>query len=109
MPVTGGARARRPVYPMGVAERLTGLSQRQIRYYEQKGLVHPERTPAGQRLFSAADIRRLRLIRQLLQQGHNATSIRILLDSATRFPPGRSRGAGQAAGRIAEPVASQER
>ncbi|PZN09430.1 MAG: hypothetical protein DIU69_08740 [Bacillota bacterium] len=65
---------------MGAAERLTGLSARQIRYYEQKGLISPARTPAGQRLFSAADIRRLCRIRQLLQQGHNATSIRILLE-----------------------------
>lgn len=72
------------VYPMGVAERLSGLSQRQIRYYEAKGLIRPYRTPSGQRLFTAAHIRQLRRIRQLLQQGHNVYSLRVLLAGSAR-------------------------
>ena len=78
---------REPVYTMGVAERLTGLSQRQIRYYEARGLIRLRRTPSGQRLLTAADIRQLRRIRQLLQQGHNIHSLRVLLAAPPRCAP----------------------
>ncbi|WP_460039408.1 helix-turn-helix domain-containing protein [Thermaerobacter litoralis] len=64
---------------MGAAERLTGLTQRQIRYYEAKGLVRLARSPSGQRLLTARDIRQLRRIRWLLQQGHNVHTMRVIL------------------------------
>ncbi|MEM8702308.1 MAG: redox-sensitive transcriptional activator SoxR [Pseudomonadota bacterium] len=41
-----------------LAER-TGLSVSAIRFYEEKGLVHPARNRGGQRRFMRADIRRL--------------------------------------------------
>ncbi|WP_306143414.1 redox-sensitive transcriptional activator SoxR [Roseibium sp. MMSF_3412] len=37
----------------------TGLSVSAIRFYEEKGLVHPARNSGGQRRFMRADIRRL--------------------------------------------------
>lgn len=58
-----------PVYPMGVAERLTGLTARQIRYWEQYGLLTPSRTKGGQRLYSDADLLRLKEIKRLLGEG----------------------------------------
>jgi len=59
-----------PLYPMAVAERLTGLSRRQIRYYEQHGLLRPHRTGGGQRLFSPSEIRTLLRIKQLMAKGY---------------------------------------
>lgn len=58
-----------PVYSMGVAERLTGLTGRQIRYWEQQGLIRPARTRGRQRLYSEADIVRLKEIKRLLAEG----------------------------------------
>lgn len=58
-----------PVYSMGVAERLTGLTSRQIRYWEQQGLIRPARTKGRQRLYSEADIALLKEIKRLLADG----------------------------------------
>jgi len=58
-----------PVYPIGVAERLTGLTSRQLRYWESQGLVKPARTKGRQRLYSEADIARLKEIKRLLGEG----------------------------------------
>lgn len=58
-----------PVYSMGVAERLTGLTGRQIRYWEQHGLIAPSRTRGRQRLYSEADIARLKEVKRLLGEG----------------------------------------
>lgn len=58
-----------PVYSMGVAERLTGLTARQIRYWEQQGLLAPARTKGRQRMYSEADILRLKEIKRLLNDG----------------------------------------
>ena len=46
--------------PLGVAEaaRLLGLSPHTLRYYEQEGLVRPERNASGYRGYSAAGLRR---------------------------------------------------
>jgi DNA-binding transcriptional MerR regulator len=57
------------VYPIGVAQRLTGLTARQIRYWEQHGLLAPARTPGGQRLYSDSDILKLKEIKRLLGEG----------------------------------------
>ncbi|MFZ5815623.1 MAG: MerR family transcriptional regulator [Bacillota bacterium] len=58
-----------PVYSMGVAERLTGLTARQIRYWEQNGLLAPARTRGRQRMYSEADILRLKEIKRLMHDG----------------------------------------
>ena len=58
-----------PVYPMSVARELTGLSERQIRYYDSMGLVIPKRTPGGHRLYSEKDIERLAWVARLIARG----------------------------------------
>ncbi|MFZ5827141.1 MAG: MerR family transcriptional regulator [Bacillota bacterium] len=58
-----------PVYSMGVAERLTGLTARQIRYWEKHGLLAPSRTRGRQRMYSEADILRLKEIKRLMHEG----------------------------------------
>lgn len=57
------------VYSMGVAERLTGLTGRQIRYWEQHGLLAPSRTKGRQRMYSEADVLKLKEIKRLLADG----------------------------------------
>lgn len=68
-----------PVYPIGVAQKLTGLSGRQIRYYEAEGLLTPHRTKGNQRLYSPSDVDVLVRIKELLQQGLNIEGVRAKL------------------------------
>lgn len=73
-------------FSIGDVERETGLSQRQIRYYERKGLVRPMRTPGGHRLYSSADVERLRAVATWLARGYNLAQARAALEAgaATR-------------------------
>lgn len=66
----------RPVYPISVVRKLTGLSERQIRYYGEKGLVVPWRTSGGQRLYSSFDVDNLRRIKLLLGKGRKIDEIK---------------------------------
>ncbi len=55
----------RPRYMISVAAELVGMHPQTLRIYESKGLLRPKRTPGGTRLYSEADVERLRLIQQL--------------------------------------------
>jgi len=55
----------RPRYMIGVAAELVGMHPQTLRMYEQKGLVRPGRTAGNTRLYSDADVDRLRLIQRL--------------------------------------------
>src|SRR5919106_6114675 len=52
-------------YMISVAAELVGMHPQTLRLYETKGLVSPSRTPGGTRLYSEADLDRLRLIQRL--------------------------------------------
>ncbi len=54
-----------PRYMISVAAELVGMHQQTLRMYESKGLVRPARTPGGTRLYSDADLERLRVIQRL--------------------------------------------
>lgn len=45
----------------------TGWSARMLRYIEQSGLVSPERTAGGYRIYGAAELQRLRTLKELLE------------------------------------------
>ena len=62
------------VFPIGTVMKLTDLTARQIRYYEDQGLIQPERTAGNRRMYSLkdADVRRI-LHDELLQQGRFTT------------------------------------
>ena len=54
-----------PRYMISVAADLVGMHPQTLRLYEAKGLVRPGRTPGGTRLYSDADVERLRLVNRL--------------------------------------------
>ena len=58
----------RPRYMISVAADLVGMHPQTLRIYEQKGLVSPKRTAGNTRLYSEADLERLRLINQLTSE-----------------------------------------
>src|SRR4051812_45366443 len=55
----------RPRYMISVAADLVGMPPQTLRIYEAKGLVRPQRTAGNTRLYSEADLERLRLIQRL--------------------------------------------
>ena len=55
----------RPRYMISVAAELVGMHPQTLRIYEAKGLIRPKRTAGNTRLYSEADVERLRLIQQL--------------------------------------------
>ena len=54
------------VYTMAVAARLAGMHPQTLRKYERAGLLRPARQGGNQRLYSAADLRRLNRIQFLV-------------------------------------------
>ncbi|MFI6288260.1 MerR family transcriptional regulator [Streptomyces sp. NPDC051018] len=54
---------------IGELSRRTGVSERLLRYYEQQGLLHPERRSSGYRDFGEGDVDLVRRIRTLLSAG----------------------------------------
>lgn len=78
-----------PVYPIGVVQKLTGLTGRQIRYYEKMGLLRPHRTQGNQRLYSPDDVDLLLKVKALLAEGLNIEGVKAkLAETEGRPPPG---------------------
>ncbi|MDB4895472.1 MAG: regulatory protein MerR [Firmicutes bacterium] len=71
---------------MADVRRLTGLTERQIRYYDTQQLVVPERTQGGHRVYTQAHIDRLLLVRDLLKGGLSIPEIRQRLESLGSAP-----------------------
>jgi MerR family transcriptional regulator, heat shock protein HspR len=70
----------RPRYMISVAAELVGMHPQTLRMYEQKGLVQPQRTAGNTRLYSEADLERLRLIQKLTTQlGLNLAGVEAVL------------------------------
>lgn len=65
---------------MKEAKEKTGLSSRQIRYYDEQDLIFPERSIGNQRLFSEGDIKRLLKIKELLSKGNSIETVRSKLN-----------------------------
>jgi MerR family glutamine synthetase transcriptional repressor len=72
-------RRNMALFPIGIVMKLTELTARQIRYYEQNGLIHPARTEGKQRLFSFNDVDRLLEIKALIEKGLNIAGIKQVL------------------------------
>lgn len=64
------------VITIGVVSELTGLSERKIRYYEERKLVFPDRTSSGTRKYSFLDIEKLVAISNDLEDGVSTFEIR---------------------------------
>ena len=68
-----GPRKRRqqtdkPLYMISVAGKPTGKNPQTLRIYERKELIKPQRSFGNTRLYSEADIERLRFIQHLTQE-----------------------------------------
>jgi DNA-binding transcriptional MerR regulator len=68
------------VYGISVAAEQVGMGVQNLRLYEARGLIQPDRTEGGTRRYSANDLTRLRRIRDLLEAGLNLVGIGMVLD-----------------------------
>ena len=75
----------RPLYMIGIAAELAGVHPQTLRAYEQKGLVTPQRTRGGTRVYSQADLERLALINELTEEGINLAGVMRILDLQSRL------------------------
>lgn len=64
------------VITIGVVRELTGLSERQIRYYEERKLIFPERSSGGSRKYSFSDVELLMEIANKMEDGIQTHEIR---------------------------------
>jgi MerR family transcriptional regulator/heat shock protein HspR len=69
----------RGVYGISVAAELSGMGVQNLRLYERRGLLEPDRTDGGTRRYSRDDVHRLRRISVLLADGLNLAGIAMVL------------------------------
>ena len=72
-----------PVFSISVVTKITQLTARQIRYYEEKKLFTPKRTEGNTRLFSFNDIDKLLTIKDLLTKGFSLKAIDEIINKKT--------------------------
>jgi MerR family transcriptional regulator/heat shock protein HspR len=76
----------RPLYMISVAAQLAGMHPQTLRIYERKRLIRPKRSAGNTRLYSDADIERLRLIQRLTQdEGVNLAGVVRILELEDRI------------------------
>jgi MerR family transcriptional regulator/heat shock protein HspR len=69
-----------PCYVISVAARMVGLHAQSLRHYERVGLVRPSRSQGRVRLYSQADVARLRQIQRLIQDlGVNLAGAEVII------------------------------
>ena len=73
--------ADRGVFMISVAAELADMHPQTLRMYEQRGLIEPKRSPKGTRLYSHADVQRLRRIQQMTAElGLNLAGVEKVLE-----------------------------
>lgn len=83
---SNGASPQQPLYVISVAARMVGLHPQTLRHYESLGLINPQRTEGNIRLYTPADIDRLRQINRLTDElGVNLAGVQIILDMRERL------------------------
>ena len=75
-----------PCFVISVAARIVGVHAQTLRYYERAGLIWPSRTVGRQRLYSMADIERIRRLRTLTEDmGVNLAGAEVALKLMARI------------------------
>ena len=75
-----------PCFVISVAARMVGLHAQTLRYYERVGLVMPSRSGGRQRLYSMADVERLRRIKTFVDElGVNLAGAEVALKLIDRI------------------------
>ncbi len=74
-----------PCFAISVAARIVGVHAQTLRHYERVGLIWPSRTTGRQRLYSMADIERIKRLRTLTEDmGVNLAGAEVALKLMAR-------------------------
>ena len=77
---------RSSAYQISVAAKLTGLHVQTLRYYERTGIIEPSRSKGNIRLYSDADIKKIRRIKSLIDDlGVNLAGVEVILRMSERM------------------------
>lgn len=75
-----------PAYIISVAARMLGLHAQTLRYYERVGLIVPSRSRGRIRLYSRADLERVRQVQRLIDElGVNLAGAEVIIDMSKRL------------------------
>jgi MerR family transcriptional regulator/heat shock protein HspR len=77
---------QRGVFMISVAAELAEMHPQTLRMYEARGLITPKRSPKNTRLYSQADVERLRRIQQMTnEEGLNLAGVETVLELEQRL------------------------
>ena len=94
----------RGVFMISVAAELADMHPQTLRMYEARGLIEPKRSPKGTRLYSHADVERLRRIQEMTAElGMNLAGVERVFELEQQIEGHGAQGQGaREAGRRAE-------
>ncbi|MEA2311725.1 MAG: MerR family transcriptional regulator, heat shock protein HspR, partial [Solirubrobacteraceae bacterium] len=79
--ITAKVEHDRGVFMISVAAELAEMHPQTLRMYEARGLIEPKRSPKGTRLYSQADVERLRRIQEMTSDwGMNLAGVERVLE-----------------------------
>jgi MerR family transcriptional regulator, heat shock protein HspR len=79
--ITAKVEHDRGVFMISVAAELADMHPQTLRMYEARGLIEPKRSPKGTRLYSQADVERLRRIQEMTTElGLNLAGVERVLE-----------------------------
>jgi MerR family transcriptional regulator/heat shock protein HspR len=75
-----------PAFIISVAARMLGVHAQTLRYYERVGLLTPSRSRGRIRLYSQADINRIRQVQRLIEDlGVNLAGAEVIIDMSAKI------------------------
>jgi MerR family transcriptional regulator, heat shock protein HspR len=84
--ITAKVEHDRGVFMISVAAELADMHPQTLRMYEARGLIEPKRSPKGTRLYSQADVERLRRIQEMTTElGLNLAGVERVLELETKL------------------------
>jgi MerR family transcriptional regulator/heat shock protein HspR len=80
------ADRQEPAFIISVAARMLGVHAQTLRYYERVGLLTPSRSRGRIRLYSRADLERIRQVQGLIDKlGVNLAGAEVIIDMSSRL------------------------
>jgi MerR family transcriptional regulator, heat shock protein HspR len=103
--------ADRGVFMISVAAELAEMHPQTLRMYEARGLIEPKRSPKGTRLYSQADVERLRRIQEMTTElGLNLAGVERVLELESKLERAQRRleALERRSGELQEEIAARE-
>jgi MerR family transcriptional regulator/heat shock protein HspR len=82
--------SKRGVFMISVAAELAEMHPQTLRMYEARGLITPQRSAGKTRLYSQADVERLRKIQEMTEEGLNLVGVETVLEMERQLTRARA-------------------